>query len=45
MMLPENSAPGCFTYTEMIGREMNALMARWKGDPDDVCNVNSHSSH
>jgi hypothetical protein len=38
MMQPGNAAPGCFTYTAMIAHEMNALMARWKGDPDDVCN-------
>ncbi|MGD0905512.1 MAG: hypothetical protein ABR924_21675 [Terracidiphilus sp.] len=31
MMLPENAAPGCFTYVEMLAREMNALTARWQG--------------
>ena len=32
MMLPENAAPGCFTYVEMLAREMNALTARWRGE-------------
>jgi hypothetical protein len=32
MMLPENAAPGCFTYVEMLAREMNAMTARWRGE-------------
>src|ERR1017187_8407008 len=23
LLLPENAAPGCFTFTEAVGREMN----------------------